>query len=77
MPGIKKGKDVTIKGGWEDLFVKPVAKPAGYSTTAEIAEKLGMCTTSVKDRMRKLRKMGKIDAIWVCHNGTWTWAYKD
>ena len=75
MPGIKKGKDISV--GWQELIERPVPKPVGYSTTAEIAEKMGMCTTVVKDKMRALRKKNQIDALWVLHNGTWSWAYKD
>jgi len=75
MPGVKKHGSKTV--GWRQLVEKPPSKPEGYSTTKEIAAKLGISQTAVRDKLRNLREQGKIDAVKVFTGRCWTWAYKD
>ena len=75
MSGIKRGKD--LSACWDELLETPPAKPRGYSTTVEIAQKTGRKYSTVKEKLRQLRRDGKIEGKQVYHEGKWVWCYKD
>ena len=76
---MKSNKSKTIEADWSEfLNIERLNEsiPEGYYDCEQIAEQIGITTTRVRERMRRLRDKGKVEYIKVKTSATPKYCYK-